>query len=319
MNKTLKAAVALFLASSISYAGHAQTVGSPETTVGGDTVYINRADYDYTGSAARKDNGLSYSGAVGLPLNPTAILPSEGTVRVQASYFDGSRLSNPDARIETKYYGLFAAGRVGESPLEISGGINKHAASADADFFNPALNGPFEREVKRSLDKSGFALGAKYQIRDSFADPQGVRLAVGVGHNRALFKNTHAYVVASKPFGVSNRSITAHLGVRYDRHKINTSSLFGGSQSSSKFSVYTGAEVPLDSNGHFNLVGEIGTKTASSDGFLASSPYSLSLRYQSNNGFAVNGGVARQGLLAKGGGTLNTKSGRFFVTVGQSF
>lgn len=317
MNKSLKAAVGLFLASSIAYAGHAQTVGSPETTVGGETVYINRADYDYVGSTAQRDNGLSVSGAVGLPLNPTALLPQEGTVRVQASYFDGSRLSSPDYRIKTKYYGVFAAGRAGDS-LEISGGINKHAASANAHFFDPLDNGPFERAVKRDLDKSGFALGAKYQIRDSFADPQGVRLAVGVGHNRALFKNTHAYLVASKPFGVSTRAVTGHLGLRYDRFKHNF--LTGsGSGSSSKFSVYTGVEVPLDSNGNFNLVGEIGTKTASSDGFLANSPYSLSLRYQGNNGFALNGGIARQGLLSKGSGYLSTKSGRFFVTVGQSF
>lgn len=306
MNKTLKTAVALFLASSIGYAGHAQTVGSPETTVGGETVYINRADYDYVGSTAQRDNGLSVSGAVGLPLNPTAILPEEGTVRVQASYFDGPRLSNPDVRIKTKYYGVFAAGRVGDS-LEISGGVNKHSASA---------NGFGASAYENAFDKSGFALGAKYQIRDSFGDPQGVRLAVGVGHNRALFKNTHAYVVASKPFGVSSRAITGHLGVRYDRHKIN---IFNYGESSSKFSVYSGVEVPLDSNGHFNLVGEIGTKTASTDGFLASSPYSLSLRYQTDNGLAVNGGIARQGLLSSGSGYLDTKSGRFFVTVGQSF
>src|SRR4028119_511739 len=87
-------------------------------------------------SAVRADQTIN--GAVGLPLNPTAQIPLPNGVRIQANYFD------LDNDTESKLYGVYAAGRVGDLPLEISGGLDK----LSSDFTD--------------LDKSGLALGAKY-------------------------------------------------------------------------------------------------------------------------------------------------------------
>lgn len=313
MNKTLKAALAAFLATGISHAAIAQTAGSPETTVGGTTVYVEDDDAGYT---AQGHNGLTISGAVGLPLNPTAIIPNPGSVRVQGNYYEGPSLSNPNFDIDTKYYGIFAAGRPGDLPLEISGGIAKLSVNSSFDLgFGGAVDDFYEEGVEDGLDKAGLALGAKYQLRGLADDPDGVRLAVGVGYNRALLKNMHAYFVASKAFGVGGRAITGHLGLRYDRFKY---SILGESESSGKLSVYGGAEVPLDRRGRFSLVGELASKNAD-DEFLAKMPYSLSLRFQNGNGFAISGGVQRQGLAADGSGFLDADGTGFFISAGQTF
>jgi hypothetical protein len=291
-------------------AAHAQAMGSPATTVGGETVYVeNDRDAGYT---TQGHNGLNINGAVGLPLNPTAIIPNQGSVRVQANYYDGPQLNNPGLDVDTKYYGLFAAGRVGEQPLEISGGIAKLSVGADVNIFGPPVDGFIEDAIEEN-DKTGLVLGVKYQLRGLADDPNGVRLAVGATYNRALLRNYGAYFVASKAFGVGNRAVTGHLGVRYDRFRLES-----GGDSSTKFSVYTGAEVPLDRLGRFAIVGEIGTKIAE-DELLAKFPYSLSLRYQNGNGFAVSGGVQRIGLFADDGGGLDIDSSRFFVNVGKTF
>ena len=166
---------------------------------------------------------LNFNGAVGLPLNPTAQIPAAGGARIQANYYDLASGAS--------YYGLFAAARVGEK-IEINGGVNKLESY-----------------------KSGFALGAKYLISRE-GDPAGVRLAVGGGYNQAFFKNTNAYVVASKYLGAADAGrvpITGHLGVRYDNFDA-----FGGS--SDKFSVFAGAEVPISQGSGFVGVGEVGTK-----------------------------------------------------------
>ena len=311
MNKTLKAALAAFLATGMATAANAQAMGSPETTVGGETVYVeNDRSAGYT---TQGHNGLNIHGAVGLPLNPTAIIPNQGSVRVQANYYDGPQVNNPGLDIDTKYYGLFAAGRVGEAPLEISGGIAKLDVGADVNIFGPPIDNFIEDAIEEN-DKTGLVLGVKYQLRGLADDPDGVRLAVGATYNRALLRNVNAYFVASKAFGVGSRAVTAHLGVRYDRFRLQNS----GSESSSKFSVFTGAEVPLDRQGRFAIVGEIGTKIADEE-LLGEFPYSLSLRYQNANGFAISGGVQRIGLFADDGGGLDIDSSRFFVTAGKTF
>ena len=229
-----------------------------------------------TAGSARAD--LNINGAVGLPLNPTAQIPGDEGARVQANYFD----LGDDA----KYYGLFAAARVG-AKLEINGGINK----LDSDF-DP-------------IDTTGFAIGAKYLIsREN--DPAGVRLAVGAGYNRGLLKNTNAYVVGTKYLGALEGGrvpITAHLGLRYD----NFDSDFG---SSDKTSLFGGVEVPLGSTAGLTAVGELGTKIA--DG--GDTPFSISVRYRpQGRPFGASVGVAQQGigdgsrLFAQVGYTFNTK------------
>ena len=229
-----------------------------------------------TAGSARAD--LNINGAVGLPLNPTAQIPAQGGARVQANYYD---LGN-----STSYYGLFGAARVGER-IEVNGGINK-------------LNSDFS-----VLDRSGFSIGAKYLItRES--DPAGVRLAAGVGYNRALLKNTNAYLVGTKYLGAADGGripITGHLGVRYDNFD-------GGIGSSDKFSVFLGAEVPITQTGDFSAVGEIGTKIADGGG----TPYSIGVRYRpQGRPFGASVGLSQVGIgdgsrvYAQLGYTFNTR------------
>lgn len=310
MNKTVKAALAALLAVGATQAAHAQTVASPETSTGGETVYVSGGDYGY---APQNHNGLTINGAVGLPLNPTADIPNTSGVRVQVNYFDGPRINVPGGDADSKYYGIFAAGRAGDTPLEISGGLAKFDVNSDLGF-----GGAVDDAIENALDKSGIVIGAKYQLRGSGEDGRGVRLAVGAGYNRALVKNIHAYLVASKAFGVGRRNINAHAGIRYDRFKYDAG-FAGFDASSSKVSAFVGAEVPLDRQGRFNLVGEYGTRTSNEDDFLSSAPYSLSLRYQNGKGFAINGGIARMGLLSKSSGFIDADGSRFFVSAGQSF
>ena len=218
---------------------------------------------------------LNISGAVGLPLNPTAQIPGAEGARVQANYYD---LDN-----DAKIYGLFAAARVGEK-LEVNGGINKLDAN------------------NSSIDRTGFAIGAKYLIsREN--DPAGVRLAVGAGYDRALLKNTNAYVVASKYLGNLDNGrtpITGHLGLRYDNFD-------GGVGSSDKFSVFVGAEVPISQGSGFTAVGELGSKIV--DG--GNTPYSIGVRYRrEGQPFGASVGLAQKGL---GGG------GRVYAQIGYTF
>jgi hypothetical protein len=73
-------------------------------------------------TSARAD--LTYQGAVGLPLNPTAQIPAEGGVRVQGNYYDFGDASTSTTSADSKLYGLYAAGRVA-GKVEISGGVQQ--------------------------------------------------------------------------------------------------------------------------------------------------------------------------------------------------
>jgi hypothetical protein len=74
------------------------------------------------------------------------------------------------------------------------------------------------------FDKTNVAVGAKYLITRQNETPGqelgGTRVALGAGYSRALLRNTHAYVVASRDFGglsASNRpNAVGHFGLRYD-------------------------------------------------------------------------------------------------------
>lgn len=218
---------------------------------------------------------LNISGAVGLPLNPTAQIPGTEGARIQANYYDLGG--------DAKTYGLFGAARVGEK-IEINGGINK------LDSGNSLI------------DRTGFAIGAKYLIsREN--DPAGVRLAIGAGYDRALLKNTNAYIVASKYLGgvdTGRTPITGHLGVRYDNFD-------GGFGSSDKVSVFAGAEVPISQGSGFTAVGELGSKIV--DG--GNTPYSISVRYRrQGQPFGASVGLAQKGFGGDGG---------FFAQIGYTF
>ena len=203
-------------------------------------VVIAGAGLMLSAGAARAD--LTINGAVGLPLNPTAQIPERGSVRVQANFVDlgsGRGALGGDLNLG----GIYAAGRAGDR-LEISGGLER--VNGDA-FLNP-------------LDETNVALGVKYLItRQSEAPGRalgGTSVAVGAGYSRALLRNTHAYVVASRSMGALRASGrangAAHLGLRYD--DFDARGILPG-RSAGKASVFGGVEVPMDAQGRFTAVG----------------------------------------------------------------
>lgn len=231
-------------------------------------------------SAAHAD--LDISGAVGLPLNPTAQIPAEGGVRVQGNYYDHGTIG----ATSLKSWGLLAAGRVGDN-IEVSGGYTKFATKPNT-----------------AVDKDGFALGVKYLFtRES--DPAKVRIAAGLGYDQALLKNEMAYVVATKSFsgiGTDLAPITGHLGIRYDRFE-------AVGIHSNKTSVYAGAEVPVTAKGDFAVVGEIQSKNNNFG--LEKFPYSASVRYRpQGKPFGVSVGIQRQGITGDNG---------IFAQIGYTF
>jgi len=278
MKQMLKAALAAAMIVGTVQVSHAQEMAAVATA--SDSVVGH--------------SGLTISGAVGLPLNPTANVPDAGGVRVQANYFD---LGGEDAFDSSlKLYGIYAAGSI-SNRLEISGGVEKLRASSDLNVFEDAF------------DNSGVALGAKYQLyRSEGGDTFG---AVGAGYSRALHKNSFVYAVGTHAFTVGERAVFGHLGLRYDRFEIDGAGL---DLDSSKVSVFAGAEVPIDRRGRFNLVGEIQSKNANDD-LAGSTPYSLSLRYQTPRGLAASVGIARQGVLAD---ALDDDNG-LFAQIGYTF
>jgi hypothetical protein len=222
------------------------------------------------------------SGAVGLPLNPTAQIPEPGSVRVQGTFMD---LGRPSIGGSTKLYGLYGAGRVGDN-LEVSGGLQR---------FDVSGGGANER--------NGISLGAKYLFNRSNVSPTGVRFAVGAGYNRALYKNAHVYAVGTgylrQP--TSNRAgITGHLGVRYDRYENDRASA-----ESNKASVFGGVEVPVTNDGRFAFVENTNSQFGS-----PRFPYSASVRYRATGGLSASVGVARQGIVNDNG---------VFLQVGKTF
>ncbi|HEX8551238.1 MAG TPA: hypothetical protein VF681_06735 [Abditibacteriaceae bacterium] len=239
-------------------------------------------------SGARAD--LTYQGAVGLPLNPTAQIPQPGGIRLQANYFDQGDIDAGGANIgDVRDMSIVAAGRVA-GQIELNGGYKK---------FRVRESGLVPANSLDPLDESGFVIGAKYLFsRES--DPVGVRIAAGVGHDRATLRNTHAYVVGTKYLGalVEGRvPTTVHLGLRYDRFRLPALPLIGGaSDSSSKVSVYGGVEFPVADS--FALVGELQSKNI--DG--GKIPYSASVRFRpQGQPFAASIGIARQGITGDNG------------------
>jgi len=240
-------------------------------------------------SVARADQTIN--GAVGLPLNPTAQIPLPNGVRVQANYFD------LDKDADAKLYGVYGAGRIGDRPLEISGGLEK-------------LSSDFE-----PIDDTGFSIGAKYLFSRE-TDPAGVRIAAGVGYSHSLLKNVHAYVVGTKYFGDVNTAgggrapVIGHLGLRYDRFDADLG--FLGDDESSRLSLYGGVEVPITGDGDFTAVGELQSKNNDFHG--SKIPYSASVRFRPGTGedrpFSASLGIQRQGLF---------NETRLFGQVGYSF
>lgn len=298
-NKPLQIALTAVMIAAASHSAFAQTLADDNTSITGAPVYVEEGDVDYSLLAGQHDE-LSISGAVGLPLNPTASMLPKGSVRVQANYYKlWSDSVSGSGNANGNLMGIYAATTV-SNKLEVSAGYEKFGVGGSGDFAD-SLSDVYEH--------SGAALGIKYLLKEP-SNPKAVRIAVGAGYSRALYKNTNVYAVASKSFG-SSRIITAHLGLRYDRFKVEGG---GSGTTSSKASVFAGAEIPIDSKGRFSLVGEIQSKNASEE-LGGAMPYSLSLRYQNNSGLGISAGIMRQGVLSK---FVNDDSNLFFQ-VGKTF
>jgi hypothetical protein len=247
-------------------------------------------------SVAHADQTIN--GAFGLPLNPTAQIPEPNNVRVQANYYDFGDVEGGDGDLQ--FYGLYAAARVGDLPLEISGGVEKFDAEGTDAFGNDI----------GFLDDTSFAVGAKFLLTRN-PNPQALRVAVGAGYSDTFFQNIHGYVVATKYFGdisTGRAPIAAHLGVRYDRYEI-------GDVDSNKASVYGGVEVPLTRDGTVSFVGEIQSKNVESE-FSPATPYSAALRYRpTGGGFSASIGLQRQGVF----GNVSDDSSNLFLQIGYTF
>jgi len=240
-----------------------------------NTFKVALATLAIAGMSGAAHADLNYNGEVGLPINPTAQVPSTtGGFRLQGNYYD---LGGADL------YSLGGAVRASKTaPIEINGAVNY---------------------VDGGGDDVRFSVGAKYLFsRES--DPAGVRLAVGAGYSElSSLKNTRAYAVASKSFGnpVDGRvSATGHLGVRYDHYNVGDSD---------KASVFVGAEVPVTPKGDIQILGEAGTKVIDGGDF----PYSLGLRYRaSQQPFGATIGVQRLGITGNNNARLFVQLGYTF-------
>lgn len=244
----------------------------------------------FTGAAGIARADLTLNGAVGLPLNPTAQIPGTDGIRVQGNYYDLG-----DVGGDLNLLGVYGAGRLTDR-LEVNGGLERVSGDGALD----------------PLDETSIAIGVKYlvtrQTEETGQDLGGVRIAVGAGYSRALLRNKHAYVVATKDFsglsGSGRPPGLVHLGLRYDDFD-GGGALAGDS---SRVSIYGGIEVPLDRQGRLHAVGELQTKN--SDFGSSEFPYSASLRYRTEAGFSASAGLARQGLTGDNG---------LFVQVGKTF
>ncbi|MEO6909259.1 MAG: hypothetical protein ABI210_15365 [Abditibacteriaceae bacterium] len=243
-----------------------------------------------TAGAARAD--LNISGETGLILNPTAEIVQKGHPQIQANYYDF------DGGDKDKVYGIYGAIQAADK-LEVSAGIDKFSSD-----YKP-------------WDRSGFALGAKYQLLNHI--DKGFDLAVGAGFDSGFQRNTHVYVAATKAFhsGADRASVMGTLGVRWDHFND------GDDSKSSQASVYAGVQVPITRTGELSVIGEIQSKNISSSyvsyewgkGSSAKFPYALGLRYHPRDqAFSVTAGVQRQGFDTPG-----STSPKLFVQAGYTF
>jgi Flp pilus assembly secretin CpaC len=228
----------------------------------------------------------SMTGALGLPLNPIAAIPAPKRFGVQLNYFDWGTANFGGANLgDFRFTGLHGSGRIGTSPVEISGGLSR------VDVRNPLTSG-----VRDEFDNSGIDLGLKLLVTPEITSEGNVRLAIGAGYSDALLNNFHVYAVGSKPLNSPSNGrppAMGHLGVRYDHFKF-TDPFTLTSEKSRKVSIFTGLQVPL--NEHLILGGEIQSKN---NEFLnAKEPASVFLQYVPVIGrlFSVRAGVQRTGL-----------------------
>jgi hypothetical protein len=243
------------------------------------------------GTAGAAKAAVTLDGQTGLFINPTAEVVKQGNGELQGNYqhtssFYGDSLKN---------YGIGGAYGVADK-LELSANYAHYSA------FSESAN--------------EWRVGAKYQLFNQ--REKGFDLAVGGNYANASgslvddgfngsLKHENLYVAATKGFGYSESRapIKATLGLRWDHFSAD-------GDSTSKASVYAGAEVPLSSDGQFSLIGEVGSKIAD----YASTPYAIGLRYHPKNSqFSVGAGFGRPSYISQDPGAGTT----LFAQVGYNF
>lgn len=242
-----------------------------------------------TAQIARAD--LNVNGETGLILNPTAEIVQKGHPQIQGNY------SYLGSKFRDEFYGLYGAAQVADK-LEISGGVDRFKSNY------------------RAWDRSGFDVGAKYQLLSQ--QDKGFDLAIGVGYDRGLNDNYRVYAAATKAFGNAGRRapIKGTLGVHWDRFTDFQNPGYPTTYSS-QISVYAGVEVPLIRNGGLSLIGEIQSKNINDDFSTDTKPpYALGLRYHPpRQAFSISTGVQRQGIDS----AFDSGGPRFFAQVGYTF
>ena len=232
-----------------------------------------------TASAARAD--LTLDGQTGLFINPTAEVTAKGTGEVAVNY----QHANADMLDgHTNTYGIGGAIGVADK-LELTANFNKFKFKSDFGDNSSNL----------------WNIGGKYQILSQ--SDKGFDLAVGVNYEWIDNKdNDHnnrytAYLAGTKNFATNtNRApIQGTLGLRWDRVTVPDAN------SSTKISLYAGANVPLTHTGNFSLVGEVGTKMLENiKGVGAKTPYAIGLRYHpKTSGFSAGIGFGRPGIVTQ--------------------
>jgi hypothetical protein len=235
-------------------------------------------------TAARADLGLE--GSVGMPLNPTAEIPAPDQEQWQVGYRDlGDLTLFGLTASKVKNYTVQGAYSPYER-LELDFGYDQVNAS---DPLGLGTNG---------LDQKRASFGGKYLLTRA-TGTKGFSTAVGIGYDRALFRNTFGYLVVSKPlalFGGDDHPTLVSLGVRHDHFSLGDI----GGPSSSKWSAYTGVEVPLIRQGALGFVAEVGSKN--NDAGREKTPYSYGL-HSTLAGGRISAGVGyqRQGITGDGG------------------
>jgi opacity protein-like surface antigen len=233
---------------------------------------------------------LNVNGETGLILNPTAEIVQKGHPQIQGNY------SYLGSKFRDEFFGLYGAIQAADK-LEISGGVDRYKS----DY--------------RSWDRSGFDIGAKYQLFNQ--TQKGFDLAVGAGYDRGLNDNFRVYAAATKSFNGAHRApVKATLGVHWDRFTDFANSPYPTTYSS-QLSVYAGLDIPLVRSGDLNLIGEIQSKNVD-DAFSEDTkpPYAIGLRYHPHNqAFSITAGAQRQGINS----AFDPGAPRFFAQIGYNF
>jgi hypothetical protein len=227
---------------------------------------------------------VSLSALRGYALNPSAALPRPNAFSVQTSYYSFG------TQDDFGYTGLTVAGRVGQTPLELSLGLSRLFTSAN----NPPVS---------TTEVTGYTAGFKYRFLEP-KEPNGLGIAAGVGYNRALMRNLRGFVVGTQGYPspvVGAPSADFSLGLRYDCF---TDPL---GVDTSRLSLFGGTRIPVSQDGAWSFLGELQTQNKG-DNFFGDGtmPYFLGAEFAPRGaGWYARAGIQRHGLFDDTGRTFS--------------